>query len=69
MKLLVGNGRTLDVRDVGPCLMQVRARPDGPPIKVNGYQLVGDDEARETLRELLGSGLYDHTTFKGKADG
>ena len=63
MKLLVGNGRTLDVFDVGPSLMHVKARADGPPIKVNGYRMLTDEKARELLREILGTGLYDHTTF------
>ena len=63
MKLLVGNGRTLEVRDLSPILIQIRARANGPPIKVNGCRLMEDEEAREILRELIGSGWYDHRKF------
>lgn len=59
MKLLFGNGKTLEVRDIGPSLITVRARPDGPPIKLNGYHMMTDEEAREKLKELMGSGHYD----------
>jgi hypothetical protein len=59
MKLVYGNGKVLEVRDAGPCLMKFQVRPGGPPIKVNGYRLLGDDEARDLVRDLLGSGLYD----------
>ena len=63
MKLLVSNGKTLDVRDVGPCLIQVRARSGGPPIKLHGFHLMSDDEARDKLREVMGSGHYDWERF------
>lgn len=63
MKLFIGNGRTLDVRDVGPVMIQLSARKNGPPIKLNGHHLMSDDEARDVLRDLLSTGLYDRMTF------
>src|SRR5258708_3149592 len=55
-KLLHGTGKTLEVRDVGPVLFRLTA--GAVPIKVNGYHVVEDDEARAALRDLLASGLY-----------
>ncbi len=56
MKLVSGNGKQLEVRDVGPVIFRLTAGP--VPIKVNGYRIVEDDSARETLRGLLATGLY-----------
>lgn len=58
MKLLVGNGKTLEVRDVGPVIFELSARVGGPPIKFNGSKIMDEDEARGVLRELLATGLY-----------
>lgn len=63
VKLLIGNGRVLDVRDVGDTIMQIKARTGGPPIKVNGRLVMSDDDARALLKELLSSGWYDRTVF------
>jgi hypothetical protein len=60
VKLVRGNGREVTVRDVGPVLMTIRSRPDGPPIKVNGWQVLEDDDARHLVRHLLQSGHYDN---------
>lgn len=57
MKLIACDGRRLEVRDVGPILIELRA--PGVPIKVHGTRVVEDVEARALLRELLASGLYD----------
>ena len=56
MKLLYGNGKVLEARDVGPVL--VRFRADEVPIKFNGYALLSDAAAREKLEEVRASGLY-----------
>jgi len=57
MKLVYGNGKLLEVRDVGPVIFRLTA--DRVPIKVNGHRLVEDDDARELLRELLATGSYE----------
>ena len=59
MKLLRGNGTFLEARDVGPVLVRFRARVGGPPIKFNGWALMGDDAARAKLEEIRDIGLYD----------
>ena len=59
MKLLFGDGRVLEVRDVGPVIVRLRARSDGPPIKHHGTTIVEDDVARDELKALLATGLYD----------
>ncbi len=56
MKLIHSTGRELTVRDVGPVIFRLTA--GAVPIKVNGYRIVEDDAARETLRGLLDTGLY-----------
>ena len=56
MKLVRGTGALLEVRDVGPVLIRLRA--GAVPIKVNGYRIVSDEEARDQLRVLLATGLY-----------
>lgn len=58
MKLLHCDGRELTVRDVGPVIYRLRA-VTRIPIKRNGYEVVEDDEAREVLRELLATELYE----------
>jgi hypothetical protein len=54
MKLLVGNGHTLTVYDLGEPIMRLRAV--GAPIKLHGYHLLEEDRARERLREVLAAG-------------
>lgn len=56
MKLIYSTGRELTVRDVGPVIFRLTA--GAVPIKLNGYRIVEDDAARETLRGLLDLGLY-----------
>ncbi len=56
MKLIHSTGRVLEVRDVGPVIFRLTA--GAVPIKVNGYHIVNDDAARETLRGLLETELY-----------
>lgn len=60
MKLLVGDGRTLVVYDLGPIVMRVTTRPGGPPIKLNGRFVLDDDAARATIRAILSVGAYDN---------
>ena len=57
MKLIHSNGAVLEVRDVSPVIFRLRA--GRVPIKVNGYRIVEDGAARELLRELLATGLYE----------
>ncbi len=59
MKILHGNGRVLEARDVGPVLVRFRTRPEGPPIKFNGHRIMSDDEARAVLEGIRDTGLYD----------
>ena len=59
MKLFVGTGKLLEVRDAGPVLIALRASSGGPPIKEHGLRLLEDDAARERVRELLASGMYE----------
>jgi hypothetical protein len=56
VKLIYSTGRELTVRDVGPVIFRLTA--GAVPIKLNGYRIVEDDAARETLRGLLDLGLY-----------
>lgn len=60
MKLVRGNGKEVTVRDIGPVLMTIRSRSGGPPIKHNKWQILEDDAARDLVRELLQTGLYDN---------
>lgn len=55
MKWLYSNGRTLVVRDVGPVLMELRAA--GVPLRCRD-EVLDDEVARERLREILATGLY-----------
>lgn len=57
MKLIYGNGKVMEVRDIGPVVFRLRAGE--VPIKVNGYQLLEDDPARDLLRDLLATGWYE----------
>lgn len=57
MKLLYGNGKVFEIRDVGPVIFRLTAGAQ-VPIKFNDCRVVEDDEARDRCRELLGSGLY-----------
>ena len=59
MKLLYGNGKVLEARDVGPVLVRFRARAGGPPIKHNGWAILEDDAARECLEVVREMGLYE----------
>jgi hypothetical protein len=56
VKLLHSDGRTLEIRDVGPPIMRLRAGT--VPLKLNGWHIKDDDEARDIIRELLATGLY-----------
>jgi hypothetical protein len=64
MKLLIGNGSMLEVRDVGPVRMRLSRRPGGPPIKFHGRELMEEDTARELLRGILATGEYDNETAR-----
>ena len=56
MKLIYGNGKVVEVRDVGPVVFRLLA--GSVPIKVNGYRIASDDEARDLIRDLLRTKLY-----------
>jgi hypothetical protein len=64
LKLIRSNGRELEVREVGPAIFRLHAR--NVPIKLNGWRIVGDEEARSIVREQLATGLYEHD--RGGAD-
>lgn len=57
MKLIRNNGRELTVRDVGPVIYRLTA--SGVPIKATPWVIVEDDVARELLRALRATGLYE----------
>lgn len=59
MKLIACDGRELKVYDLGPIVMRVSVRAGGPPIKLNGYRVMSDDDARATVRTILETGHYD----------
>lgn len=65
MKIIHCDGRTLEVRDAGPVIMRLLA-PPGQPIKLNGWRLLEDDEAREVLRGLLDIGVYGKEIYLQK---
>lgn len=49
-KLLWGDGRTLEVRPIGDIVYRLAARR--VPIKLNGYLVLEDEDARELCRQL-----------------
>jgi hypothetical protein len=51
VKLLKGNGRVLEVWDVGEPIMRLYA--GSVPIKCPGWRLLEDNEARELVRALI----------------
>ena len=57
MKLLICNGRELNVYDVGQDPIYT-LMAENVPLKPCGWELLEDDDARERLRELRDSGLY-----------
>ncbi len=57
MKLIYSNGALLEVRDLGPVVFRLRA--GRVPLKYNGYRILEDEAARDLLRELLATGLYE----------
>lgn len=62
MKLLRSNGRVLEVYDIGPILMRISTI--NLPLKENGLHILDDDQAREKVRELIDSNLYDVRSFR-----
>lgn len=54
MKLLHCDGKECRVWDLGPLLMRLRAGP--LPMRLNGYFIETDDEARARIRALLDAG-------------
>jgi hypothetical protein len=57
LKLVWCNGRTLEVRDVGPVIFRLTA-DDHPLWPAGGYRIMVEEEARGLLRRLLETGLY-----------
>lgn len=55
MKLLKGNGRTLEVWDVTEVIV-MKLRAGRAPIKHHGWQLLPDDQARVVVSQLLEQG-------------
>ena len=60
MKLLVGNGSKLEVREVGPVLYEMRAQ-GALPVPFWDSKIVSDEEARKILESFRAQG------FRGKA--
>lgn len=54
MKLVKGNGRTLEVWDVTKLLMKLQAGM--APIKYHGWELLPDDQARELVKQVIKEG-------------
>jgi hypothetical protein len=54
MKLLRCDGRLLEVRDVGPVIFRLAAT--AVPLKLHGWRLMEDAEARELIRSLKEAG-------------
>lgn len=63
MKLLRGNGRTLEVFDVGDLRMKLRAT-HGIPIKFHGMRIMEDAEARVVVSNLMQQGASKMETDK-----
>lgn len=57
MKLIVSNGKHLEVRDVSDVIFRLTA--NSIPINKHGYFLLEDNEARDLLRELLNTNFYE----------
>ena len=51
MKLLKGDGKTIEVRDVSEIIYQREAKSD-LMIPLHGYKIMSDDEAREFLESI-----------------
>lgn len=58
VKLLRSDGRSFEVRDIGPILFHLRHGPDAP-LPIIASEIVDDDAARETCRRLVAMGLYE----------
>lgn len=58
-KLIMCDGKTYTVHDMGALMVRLARREGGPPIKAHGTRIVEDGEARAELRELIDSGLYE----------
>lgn len=58
MKLIFCDGKVLEVREVGPVIYRLEAR-SVPLHPAGGFRLVEEEKARELLRQLRASGLYD----------
>ena len=54
MKLLRGDGRTLEVREVGQVVYRLTA--GAYPIKFHGWRIVDEAEAREVLLDAKAAG-------------
>jgi len=61
MKLIYSNGKVLKVYEINEQPLLIIQMRD-IPIKINGYQIIDDDSAREKLKDLLRTGLYDKVT-------
>lgn len=57
MKLLYCNGKILKVYDIGEEPVMTLAAGD-VPIKLNGYHIMKDEDARERIKDLM---LEGHT--------
>lgn len=51
MKLLFGNGKTVEVREVGAVIYKIDASP-GQYLGLHGHHILGDNEAKELLETI-----------------
>jgi hypothetical protein len=56
VKLIKGNGRTLEVYDLGPVVYRIEAQGH-VPVPFYGSEILSDDEARAKLQELRAQGF------------
>lgn len=54
MKLLRGDGRRLEVYDLGAKIMTIEEGPLRVPIPFHGWAILDDEAARERLRSIVG---------------
>ena len=59
MKLIWCNGKRMEIRDVGPILVEFYMI--NVPLKDNGYQLIDDETARQKICRIIDSNLYKRT--------
>lgn len=49
MKILIGNGKELEVRDIGPPIFKMKLNSKTNMIPLHGYKIMSEDAARQFL--------------------